>query len=70
MMSLAVPLSEARRSKEAEGREKRRSSLNWVMMRPKITTERWTHSHQVREDVKLGRRPHISHADVADFLGG
>ncbi|MGB6923942.1 MAG: NAD(P)-binding oxidoreductase, partial [Methyloceanibacter sp.] len=47
----------------------RRSSLDWVIVRPGILTNgARTGRYQVLEDAKSWRNGFISRADVADFL--
>jgi hypothetical protein len=33
-----------------------------------LTNGPWTNAYRAREDLKPGRRPYVSRADVADFL--
>lgn len=55
--------------KEAAEEEVRRSGLGWVIVRPMgLTNGPWTGRYRVGEGLKLGRRPLISRADVAQFL--
>lgn len=55
-----------------KGREEdilRGSELDWVIVRPMILTNgHWTGNYRVGEELRPGRRPYISRADVADFL--
>jgi hypothetical protein len=45
------------------------SDLEWIIVRPMILTNGpWTNDYRARVDLKPGRRPYISRADVADFL--
>jgi len=47
----------------------RRSGLDWVIVRPMLLTNGpWTGDYRVGVDLRPGRRPWISRADVADFL--
>ncbi len=47
----------------------RQSELDWVIVRPMLLTNGpWTGDYRVGEDLKPGRRPFISRADVAEFL--
>ena len=55
--------------KEAQERIIRESDLEWIIVRPMILTNGpWTNDYRTGEDLKPGRRPYISRADVADFL--
>lgn len=55
--------------KEREERILRGSELDWVIVRPMILTNgHWTGNYRVKENLRPGRRPYISRADVADFL--
>lgn len=55
-----------------KGREEdilRGSELDWIIVRPMILTNgHWTGNYRVGEELRPGRRPYISRADVADFL--
>jgi len=47
----------------------RASDLDWVIVGPMILTNGpWTNDYRTGLDLKPGRRPYISRADVADFL--
>ena len=47
----------------------RRSELEWIIVRPMLLTNGpWTDAYRARADLKPGRRPYVSRADVADFL--
>ena len=55
--------------KEAQEKVIRASDLQWVIVRPMLLTNgSWTNAYRAWVDVKPGRRPYISRADVADFL--
>ena len=55
--------------KEAQERIVRESDLEWIIVRPMILTNGpWTNDYRTGEDLKPGRHPYISRADVADFL--
>jgi len=55
--------------KEAKEKIVRESGLEWVIVRPMILTNGpWTNDYRASVDLKPGRRPYISRADVADFL--
>jgi uncharacterized protein YbjT (DUF2867 family) len=55
--------------KEAQEETVRGSDLDWILVRPMILTNGpWTNDYYARVDLKPGRRPYISRADVADFL--
>jgi putative NADH-flavin reductase len=70
-MKVIVPplLRDEYADKEAQERIIRESELEWVIVRPMILTNGpWTNDYRARVDLKPGRRPYISRADVADFL--
>jgi putative NADH-flavin reductase len=70
-MKVLVPplLRDEYADKEAQERVVRASDLDWVIVRPMILTNgSWTNDYRAAEDLKPGRRPYISRADVADFL--
>jgi uncharacterized protein YbjT (DUF2867 family) len=70
-MKVIVPplLRDEYADKEAQERIVRESGLEWVIVRPMILTNgSWTNNYRVSVDLKPGRRPYISRADVADFL--
>lgn len=47
----------------------RASGLDWVIVRPMLLTNGpWTGDYRAGEDLKPGRRPFVSRADVAEFL--
>ena len=47
----------------------KRSGLEWIIVRPMMLTNGvWTGNYRVGVDLKPGRRPWISRADVAEFL--
>jgi uncharacterized protein YbjT (DUF2867 family) len=55
--------------KNAQERIVRESGLEWVIVRPMILTNGpWTNDYRASVDLKPGRHPYISRADVADFL--
>lgn len=70
MMVIVPPLlRDEYADKEAQERIVRESGLEWVIVRPMILTNGpWTNDYRVSVDLKPGRRPYISRADVADFL--
>jgi putative NADH-flavin reductase len=70
-MKVLVPplLRDKYADKEAQERLVRASDLDWVIVRPMILTNGpWTNDYRAAEDLKPGRHPYISRADVADFL--
>lgn len=70
-MKVIVPplLRDEYAEKEAQEKLLRESDLDWVIVRPMILTNGpWTNDYRVGLDLKPGRRPYISRADVADFL--
>ena len=70
-MKVIVPplLRDEYADKEAQERIVRESGLEWVIVRPMILTNGpWTNDYRASVDLKPGRRPYISRADVADFL--
>ena len=70
-MKVLVPplLRDEYADKEAQERIVRESDLEWVIVRPMILTNGpWTNDYRTDVDLKPGRRPYISRADVADFL--
>jgi len=70
-MNVLVPplLRDEYADKEAQERVVRASGLDWVIVRPMILTNGpWTNDYRAAEDLKPGRHPYISRADVADFL--
>jgi uncharacterized protein YbjT (DUF2867 family) len=70
MMVIVPPLlRDEYADKEAQERIVRESGLEWVIVRPMILTNGpWTNDFRVSVDLKPGRHPYISRADVADFL--
>ena len=70
-MKVLVPplLRDEYAEKEAQEKLVRESDLEWIIVRPMILTNGpWTNEYRVGPDLKPGRRPYISRADVADFL--
>ena len=70
-MKVLVPplLRDEYADKEAQERIVRQSELEWVIVRPMLLTNGpWTNGYRARADLKPGRRPYVSRADVADFL--
>lgn len=70
-MKVLVPplLRDEYADKEAQERIVRQSDLEWIIGRTMILTNGpWTNDHRTGEDLKPGRHPSISRADVADFL--
>ena len=70
-MKVLVPplLRDEYAEKEAQEKLLRESDLDWIIVRPMILTNGpWTNDYRVGLDLKPGRRPYISRADVADFL--
>jgi len=70
-MKVLVPplLRDEYADKEAQERILRESDLDWIIVRPMILTNGpWTNEYRAGVDLKPGRRPYISRADVADFL--
>ena len=70
-MKVLVPplLRDEYAEKEAQEKLVRESELEWIIVRPMILTNGpWTNDYRVGLDLKPGRRPYISRADVADFL--
>jgi uncharacterized protein YbjT (DUF2867 family) len=70
-MKVLVPplLRDEYADKEAQEETVRRSDLDWILVRPMILTNGpWTNVYHADVDLKPGRRPYISRADVADFL--
>jgi putative NADH-flavin reductase len=70
-MKVLVPplLRDEYAEKEAQEKLVRESDLEWIIVRPMILTNGpWTNDYRVGLDLKPGRRPYISRADVADFL--
>ncbi len=70
-MKVLVPplLRDEYAEKEAQEKLVRESDLEWIIVRPMILTNRpWTNDYRVGLDLKPGRRPYVSRADVADFL--
>jgi putative NADH-flavin reductase len=70
-MNALVPplLRDEYADKEAQEEIVRESDLEWVIVRPMILTNGpWTNGYRARVDLKPGRRPYISRADVAHFL--
>jgi len=70
-MKVLVPplLRDEYADKEEQERIVRESDLEWVIVRPMILTNGpWTNDYRTAGDLKPGRRPYISRADVADFL--
>jgi nucleoside-diphosphate-sugar epimerase len=70
-MKVLVPplLRDEYADKEAQERVVRESGLEWIIVRPMILTNGpWTNDYRARVDLKPGRRPYISRADVVDFL--
>ena len=70
-MKVLVPplLRDEYADKEAQEKIVRESGLEWILVRPMILTNGpWTNDYRASIDLKPGRRPYISRADVADFL--
>jgi len=70
-MKVLVPplLRDEYADKEAQEKIVRQSELEWVIVRPMLLTNGpWTNGYRARADLKPGRRPYVSRADVADFL--
>jgi hypothetical protein len=70
-MKVLVPplLRDEYADKEAQERIVHESDLEWVIVRPMILTNGpWTNDYRIGVDLKPGRHPYISRADVADFL--
>ena len=70
-MKVLVPplLRDEYADKEAQERLVFESDLEWIIVRPMIMTNGpWTNDYRAGVDLKPGRRPYISRADVADFL--
>lgn len=70
-MNVLVPplLRDEYADKEAQEKIVGESDLEWIIVRPMILTNGpWTNDYRVGVDLKPGRRPYISRADVADFL--
>jgi putative NADH-flavin reductase len=70
-MKVLVPplLRDEYADKEEQEKIVRQSDLEWVIVRPMILTNGpWTNDYRAGVDLKPGRRPYISRADVADFL--
>jgi putative NADH-flavin reductase len=70
-MKVIVPplLRDEYADKNAQESIVRESGLEWVIVRPMILTNGpWTNAYRASVDLKPGRRPYISRADVADFL--
>jgi putative NADH-flavin reductase len=70
-MKVLVPplLRDEYAEKEAQEKLVRESDLDWIIVRPMILTNGpWTNDYRVGLDLKPGRSPYISRADVADFL--
>lgn len=70
-MRVLVPplLRDEYADKEAQEKIVRESDLEWIIVRPMILTNGlWTNDYRAGVDLKPGRRPYISRADVAHFL--
>jgi putative NADH-flavin reductase len=70
-MKVLVPplLRDEYADKEAQEKIVRQSDLEWTIVRPMILTNGpWTNDYRAGKDLKPGRRPYISRADVAGFL--
>jgi len=70
-MNVLVPplLRDEYADKEAQEKVVAESDLDWIIVRPMILTNGpWTNDYRANPDLKPGRRPYISRADVADFL--
>jgi putative NADH-flavin reductase len=70
-MNVLVPplLRDEYADKEAQEKIVAESDLDWIIVRPMIMTNGpWTNDYRADVDLKPGRRPYISRADVADFL--
>jgi putative NADH-flavin reductase len=70
-MNVLVPplLRDEYADKEAQEKIVAESGLDWIIVRPMILTNgSWTNDYRADVDLKPGRRPYISRADVADFL--
>ena len=70
-MNVLVPplLRDEYADKEAQEKIVSESDLDWIIVRPMLLTNGpWTNDYRADVDLKPGRRPYISRADVADFL--
>jgi putative NADH-flavin reductase len=70
-MNVLVPplLRDEYADKEAQEKIVAESELDWIIVRPMILTNGpWTNNYRANVDLKPGRRPYISRADVAAFL--
>jgi uncharacterized protein YbjT (DUF2867 family) len=70
-MNVLVPplLRDEYADKGAQEKIVAESGLDWIIVRPMILTNgSWTNDYRADVDLKPGRRPYISRADVADFL--
>jgi uncharacterized protein YbjT (DUF2867 family) len=70
-MRVLVPplLRDEYADKEAQEEVVRESDLDWIIVRPMILTNGpWTNQYRAEVDLKPGRRPYISRADVGAFL--
>jgi uncharacterized protein YbjT (DUF2867 family) len=70
-MNVLVPplLRDEYADKEAQEKIVSESDLDWIIVRPMLLTNgTWTNDYRADVDLKPGRRPYISRADVADFL--
>ena len=70
-MNVLVPplLRDEYADKEAQEKIVAESDLDWVIVRPMILTNGpWTNDYRTDVNLKPGRRPYISRADVAAFL--
>jgi putative NADH-flavin reductase len=70
-MNVLVPplLRDEYADKEAQEKIVSESDLDWIIVRPMLLTNGpWTNDYRADVDLKPGRSPYISRADVADFL--
>jgi putative NADH-flavin reductase len=70
-MNVLVPplLRDEYADKEAQEKIVADSDLDWIIVRPMLLTNGpWTNDYRADVDLKPGRSPYISRADVADFL--
>jgi uncharacterized protein YbjT (DUF2867 family) len=70
-MNVLVPplLRDEYADKEAQEKLVAESDLDWVIVRPMILTNGpWTNGYRADVEMKPGRRPYISRADVVAFL--
>jgi hypothetical protein len=70
-MNVLVPplLRDEYADKESQEKIVADSDLDWIIVRPMILTNGpWTNDYRADVDLKSGRRPYVSRADVAAFL--